>query len=215
MLALDWPGYGQSTLVSPPELADILLFYQTLKEFLKALALPSAIFIGNSLGGNVAARLASEAPEQVKALVLVAPGGFTPQNVMSRFFCRFQGSRSPYYFARLYLKKNTVTTQAMLARAASVQSMPERLRLNRAMWRSFGKAQSDLREVAKKIQAPCLLLFGQAGPLIPASKDGKIAKQTISAAHFRILPCGHASFAEVPELFLSEVQTFLQSISAA
>jgi len=58
VLALDWPGYGQSAPPQQPELVGVLFFYQVLREFLATLALPPAFFIGNSLGGNAAARLA-------------------------------------------------------------------------------------------------------------------------------------------------------------
>lgn len=217
VLALDWPGYGQSTLPQQPESVGVLLFYQVLREFLTALALPPAYFIGNSVGGNAAARLAAESPERVRGLVLVAPGGFTPHTVVTRAFCQFQGSRfsfSPYRFARLYLKQRTPTVKAMLQRASNAQAAPERVVLNRAVWRSFGRPENDLRQSARGIKAPTLLLFGMRDPVIPARRDGKVAAQCIPTARFVALPCGHASFAEAPEQFLAEVRPFLASCSA-
>lgn len=217
VLALDWPGYGQSDLPQQPESATVLLFYKVLREFLTALALPPAFFIGNSIGGNVAARLAAELPELVRGLVLVAPGGFTPHTFITRTFCKFQGSRfslSPFRFASMYLKHRSPTAQAMLQRASTVQATSERVALNRAMWRSFGQPENDLRQSAKSIKVPTLLLFGKHDPAVPANKDGKVAAQCIPSAQFVALPCGHASFAEVPELFLAEVQPFLAAKNA-
>jgi len=43
VLALDWPGYGQSAPPQQPELVGVLFFYQALREFLAALALPPAV----------------------------------------------------------------------------------------------------------------------------------------------------------------------------
>ncbi len=212
VLALDWPGYGQSALPQNTESNGVLFYYGVLREFLSALALPPTILIGNSVGGNAALRLAAESPELVRSLVLVAPGGFTPHNLLSRAFCRFQASRwslSPYRFASWYLKCRTPTTTAMLQRAASEQNTAERITINRALWRSFGQPENDLRQLAKHVQVPVLLLFGQHDPVIPAQKDGKVAAQCIPSARFVTLPCGHASFAEVPELFLAEVLPFL------
>lgn len=212
VLALDWPGYGQSAMPQQPESATVLHFYKTLREFLAALGVPPAFFIGNSIGGNAAARLAIESPELVRGLVLVAPGGFTPHNFISRTFCKVQGSRfsiSPHRFARMYLKQRTSTTEAMLLRAATVQATTERVVLNRAMWRSFARPESDLRQTAQRIKAPTLLLFGQRDPAIPANTDGKVAARCMLSAQFVALPCGHAAFAEVPELFLAEVEPFL------
>ncbi len=212
VLALDWPGYGQSDLPQNPGSATVLDFYKILREFLAALALPPAFLIGNSIGGNAAARLAIESPQLVRGLILVAPGGFTPHNIVTRAFCRFQGSRfslSPYRFASLYLKHRTPTAKAMLQRAATVQSIPERIALNRALWRSFAQPENDLRQLSRNISVATLLLFGKLDLAIPANRDGKVAARCIPSAQFAALPCGHASFAEVPELFLAEVQPFL------
>lgn len=212
VLAVDWPGYGQSSLPKQTETVGVLFFYQVLREFLTALALPPAFFIGNSLGGNAAARLAIESPDLVRALVLVAPGGFTSPNFLTRSFCALQGSRfslSPYRFASLYLKRRTATTQAMLVRASTTQAAAPQITLNRAIWRSFATSDNDLRSIAHGIKAPTLLLFGKHDPVIPANKDGLVAAAIIPKAKFAVLPCGHASFAEVPELFLAEVQPFL------
>ena len=217
VLALDWPGYGQSALPQQPEWVGVLFFYQVLREFLAALALPPACFIGNSLGGNAAARLAAESPELVRGLVLVAPGGFTTPGLVSRNFCKLQGSRfslSPRRFASLYLKHRTATTRAMLERASTTQAEAPRITLNRAVWRGFATPDNDLRTVASKIKAPTLLLFGKHDPVIPAGKDGRVAARCIPSAQFKALPCGHASFAEVPELFLEEVQPFLATCCA-
>jgi pimeloyl-ACP methyl ester carboxylesterase len=218
VLALDWPGYGKSDLPQRAETADVMLFYKVLKDFLAALSLPPALFIGNSVGGNAAARLAIEAPASVRGLVLVAPGGFTPHTFITRMFCKLQGSRfslPPRLFAGLYLKRRTPTVRGMLHRAATAQSEAARIALNRAMWRSFGRLESDLRQVARHIKSPTLLLFGTRDPAIPAGKDGKVAARCIPSAKFVALPCGHASFAEIPESFLAEVQPFLAACGSA
>jgi len=212
VLRLDWPGYGQSAMPAQPETMGVLDFYQALGEFLDGLDLPPALFIGNSIGGNAIVRLALDVPERVLGMVLISPGGFTPHNFISIGFCKFQGSRfslSPRRFAGLYLKHRTPTTEAMLERASSEQATPERLALNRAMWRSFARSENDLRQSAGGIKAPTLLLFGEQDMAIRAKKDGKVAMQCIPHAQFAAMPCGHVSFAEIPDLFLAEVEPFL------
>jgi pimeloyl-ACP methyl ester carboxylesterase len=215
VLAIDWLGYGQSTIPAHPQTANVRLYDQVLREFLSALALPPACFIGNSIGGNVAARLAIKSSEQVRGLVLVAPGGFSSMNFITRIFCRLQGSRfslPPRFMAEMYLKCRTAVVEAMLQRAATVQTTTERIALNRAMWRSFARPESGLHQTAHNITVPTLLMFGQYDPIISADKDGKIAAQRISNAQFVVLPCGHVSFAELPELFLEVVEPFLSKL---
>lgn len=188
-------------------------FEEVLKEWLSALDLPPAVFIGNSIGGHVATRLAIAQPAKVRGLVLVSPGGFTPHNLLTRTICWFQGSQRsvrPQRFARMYLHHNTPVVEAMLQRARTEQSEPDALELNRAMWRSFGRPENDLRADASRIQAPTLLLFGANDPVISARKDGQVAARSIPGSRLVVLPCGHAPFAEVPDQFLDQVQPFLQ-----
>ena len=219
VLALDWPGYGQSAMPMQPQTRGAVFFYEVLREFLSMMGLSQVSVIGNSLGGNAAARLAIEAPQMVRALVLVSPGGFTAHSMVTRAFCRWQGSAwalSPRMWAGLYLRKRTVTTQCMLQRAATAQATAQatapRLALNRAVWRSFAEHTHDLRPKAAGIQAPTLMLFGRYDPAIPAHKDGAQAAACMPSAQVVAMPCGHAPFAEVPDLFLAQVLPFLTSL---
>lgn len=214
VIALDWPGYGQSALPDHPEARGAHFFDDVLRAFLAALALPQVTLIGNSLGGHAAARLALAEPDKVQALVLVSPGGFTDHNLVTRAFCRLQGSRlalPPRLWARLYLRQRTTTTAEMLARAATLQSSRPRLMLNRAVWRSFAEPGHDLRALAGGIQAPTLLMFGKQDPAIPAHKDGVQATRCMPSASVVTMPCGHAPFAEMPEQFLAHVLPFLRA----
>lgn len=217
VLALDWPGYGESPLPDDPARWSAGRFYGLLREFIDALQLPAVLLVGNSVGGNAAARLAIEAPERVLGVVLIAPGGFTPHNLLTRGFCRLMGSRlalPPRWWASLYLRLRTPTVRSMLERAAGPQAEPGRLALNRALWRSFGAPDNDLRELAGGLRAPALLLFGRRDPAIPAHRDGQVAARCLPRARFVALDCGHACQAELPEAFLAETLPFLQRCAA-
>lgn len=212
VLALDWPGYGQSGLPEQPDTVDVNRFCQVLEEFVSAKKLSPVILVGNSVGGLCAVKFALRFPQQVSVLVLVSPGGFTPHNVLSRAFCRLQGSAlalPPHRWAGLYLKHRNDTTRAMLDRARHEQRRPGQLAVNRAIWRSFISPRGDLRTEAKGITQPVLLLFGKSDPAISATRDGKQAHLAIPHAHLHILPCGHAAFAELPEEFCRRVLEFL------
>ena len=212
VIALDWPGYGLSQAPNNPDSIDVLYYYQIFTEFVATLDLKTMSILGNSVGGNIAARFAANFPDQVSKLVLVAPGGFTNHTFITRSFCKLQGSPlslPPSIWARLYLRSRAPVTTEMLTRAKTVQAEADCLKINQALWRSFARTESDVRSLCSSIKAPVLLIFGEKDPAIPAKKDGNEAIKAIPHANKIILPCGHAPFAEMPAEFLHHVEPFL------
>ena len=215
VLTVDWPGYGESPAPTDPGTASVMLFYRLWCELAEALALAPMLLLGNSVGGYVAARYAVEQPARVRGLALVAPGGFTPHNALTRAFCRAQGSPvavPPSLLSRLYLRRDTPVTREMRLRARYEQSTPVARAVNRAIWRSFAAPEHDLRPVAADIVAPTLLVFGRKDPLIPAAKDGRVAAALLPQATCCLTNTGHAPFAEAPADFLALLDGFLATV---
>src|SRR5437868_3351254 len=69
VIAVDWPGYGESPAPQPPKSASAMLFADVLEDVISGLGLERVALIGNSVGGFAAARFASTHPEKVEALV--------------------------------------------------------------------------------------------------------------------------------------------------
>src|ERR1700721_664804 len=89
VIALDWPGHGESPApILPPTAA---LYADVLADVVAALRLPPAAFVGNSVGGFAAARLAITDPQRVSRLVLVNTGGFIASPV-TNLYCRMLGT---------------------------------------------------------------------------------------------------------------------------
>jgi pimeloyl-ACP methyl ester carboxylesterase len=212
VIALDWLGYGLSDRPLHPEQLNMDDFYLMFREFLTALSLPPALMIGNSFSGNIILRLASEVPEQVRGLVMISSAVFSPQNLFTQFFCRFQGSRfsvAPYYFAKLYLHERNDITHGMLNRAATTQSREAPKQLNRALWRNFALPNDLLLAACANIKTSTLICFGDKDPIVPAKKNSKVALRYLPHAELVTFPCGHAPFAELPTEFLKHVLPFL------
>ena len=72
-LAFDLPGFGYSDPPSHGSLAD---YARDVAEGLDMLGVDRMTLVGHSLGGAVAAAVAEQMPERVRALVLLAPAGF-------------------------------------------------------------------------------------------------------------------------------------------
>jgi pimeloyl-ACP methyl ester carboxylesterase len=219
VLRVSWPGYGWSPAPEPPAAASAMRFADLLEQLVLKLDLRGLRIIGNSVGAFAAACLAIRQPERVQTLVLVSPGGFTAHNFFTRDFCRFKGREYVTralngFMAGLYLRHKTPVTQAMRERARREQRSPATVAVNAALWRSFIHPDHDLREAAKVIRARTLVIGGKRDPLIPA-EESRRAAAVIPGAHCIILPCGHAPFAELPDLFLALVLPFLEAESQA
>ncbi len=217
VISLDWPVYGDSPAPANPRQSSAMFFARVLNEFVRALALPPALIIGNSVGGYAAARLALERPEYVAGLVLVSPGGFTRPSLFSRLFCAMQGSPlaiPPDIFARIYLHHHDGEAANVLARAGAGQKTGDARQVNRAVWRSFSHPEHDLGTIASSIRQPTLLIFGHHDPVISARKDGRRAQAAMPDAEFCVMDTGHLAFAEQPQAFISEVLPFMARVFA-
>jgi pimeloyl-ACP methyl ester carboxylesterase len=229
VLALDWPGYGASEPLASPGAASVAVFYAIFCEFMEAIAIGRpCVLVGNSIGGYSSLRYAAEHPDKVAAVIAVSPGGFTPQTVFTRAFCRFMGSRwalSPRFLAGLYLKRRTSTVAAMLSRAASEQSSASCRAQIRSIWRSFSLPESlflappaaamtaaGARVSLDAIKCPVLLVFGAYDSIISHAADGAQARRMMPRAEYVLLRTGHAPFAEDPKTFLEAVRPFLAKL---
>ncbi len=217
-IAFDWPGYGESASPHPPQSASAMLFADVLEDVVAGLNLEPAIFLGNSVGGYAAARLAIRHPECVRALLLVDSGGFTTPTLYSQLFCRFKGNefitrQIATRFAQFYLKRRPPLVKQLLARIDEGRAIPSRVAVDAAVWRSFLHPEHDLRPFASQIDVPTLLIYGRYDPVIRFNHDGHNAQAGIPNAQFVVLETGHEPFAEDPEAFLQAIKPFLQSIS--
>lgn len=85
-IALDLPGYGQSTPGDFPY--DVPFFAQTVLEFIRQLDIPNPVLVGHSMGGQASIYAALSAPQGFAQLVLLAPAGFEQFNGAAREWLR-------------------------------------------------------------------------------------------------------------------------------
>jgi len=217
VIAIDWPGYGESAPPRPAQSASAMLFADLLQELVEGLGLGPAVFIGNSVGGFAAVRLAITHPQKVRGLVLVSPGGFAEHNPLTWLFCQVRGREwvtrlIAARFARLYIKRRTEFTAPILERAGAEQRSASMVAVDAAVWRSFSNPGHDLRGQAGAISTPTLLIVGRHDPVIRAQVEGRKAAALIPNATLAIPETGHMPFAEDPRWFLDTVQPFLTKV---
>jgi pimeloyl-ACP methyl ester carboxylesterase len=213
VIRVSWPGYGQGPAPLPPQSASAMQFAELLVQLVRVMDLKNVCVIGNSVGGYAAAWLALCYPERLKAMVLVSACGFSRHTRWTQAFCRLMGREWVTRFMVrwmpfLYLRGRASVVKEMRLRAATAQRLAIAVAVNAAVWRSFLDPAHDLRDSAKRMQTPTLVLSGRYDPLVLV-EDGETAAACIPGAHHVVLPCGHAPFAEMPELFLQVVNPFL------
>ncbi|MHB8507382.1 MAG: alpha/beta fold hydrolase [Candidatus Dormibacteria bacterium] len=213
-IAVDWPAHGESAALPADMEPGGPLFADVLEDVVDALQLPPAAFIGNSVGGFAAGRLAITRPECVAALVLVNSGGFNPLDAVTRTFCRAMGTP---FIARLampglvrsYMKAKTDNDQAVSARARARAKTKDGIATVAALWRSFLVPEYDLRDRAAAITAPTLLLWGARDTVLPM-RAARATQQAIPGAQLESLKTGHVAFSSDPVGFLGHLLPFLE-----
>jgi pimeloyl-ACP methyl ester carboxylesterase len=210
VIAVDWPGHGDSPAPDQPPTAA--LFADALADVVAALDLPPAAFVGNSVGGFAAARLAITEPQRVSRLVLVNTGGFVT-NPAVRLYCRTLGSpavmkRVLPRFVRSYMKATSPNDHAVQERLLARAHTREGVVLTAALWRSFASPDYDLRPQADRITAPCLVVWGSKDTAAPMLV-GRATAAAIPGSRLETLPTGHVVFSSDSDGFLAIAAPFL------
>lgn len=206
--ALDFPGFGASD--QPPVAWGVGDYLGLLLEWLDALQIPRATFLGHSFGGRVAIMLAAKYPERVKRLILVDSAGIRPK-------------RTTRYYARTYFYK---TAKRVIALPGIRRWQPQlRKRLLKLLGaEDYGNTtpgpmqgtfirvvNEDLRPLLKQITAPSLLIWGSEDQDTPLS-DGKMMEEEIPDAGLVVFQgAGHFSYLDCFPQFCAVISSFLRS----
>ncbi len=197
VVQVDW------TADTPDELVDLL------DEV--AARVGRAVYVGNSVGGYAAARLAQRRPADVAGVVLVNSAGFTRHSVATRLFCRFMGYSMVAgvalpLLARLYLCARTESDRSALVRLRERAHSADGARRAARMWRSFPGI--DLR--ASPPGCPTLLVWGTRD-LVTAGDDARAAA-AIEGARLVRMRTGHVPFSSDPDEFLAHLVAFIAKV---
>jgi pimeloyl-ACP methyl ester carboxylesterase len=212
VIAVDWPGHGESPAPTPNYRPTAASFADALADLVATLDLPPAAFIGNSVGGFAAARLAITDPQRVSRLVLVNTGGFVT-NPAVQLYCRVMGmpavmKRVLPRFTRSYLEATSDNDHAVEERVLARAHTREGVTLAAALWRSFASPEYDLRPRADRITAPCLIIWGSKDTAAPMLV-GRATAAAIPGSRLEVLPTGHVVFSSDPAGFLAIATPFL------
>ncbi|MBI2425651.1 MAG: alpha/beta hydrolase [Candidatus Hydrogenedentes bacterium] len=201
--SLTLPGFGGVPM--PGEVWGSREYADYVHAYLKSNALERPVMAGHSFGGRVCVQLAGNYPDAVGGLVLIASAGIpTTKTLRKRVrlkYVRFLGKSAAWidFFVRTRLK------QRHEARFGSVDYR------NAGLMRPVlvKVVNEDLSAVARTIQTPALLLWGEHDTETPCEMGRKYS-ELISGADLVILPgAGHVPFGTMPDLCATYIKTRL------
>lgn len=212
VLAPDLPGFGGSDLLSRMQTEEVLKW---LKSFLDALHIDQAVVIGNSLGGLLARLFAAANPTYVPAVILVNGGGVPDVPPLLKILGRIPGVAQALY----YTFGNVGTSPSTLKRMLHDQELltDEFCNQARASRNGFSRMmQMYTTTPMPKVQnplVPTLILWG-AEDQVATLQDGERIKDSIPGATLTdIKDCGHMPQLETMDVFVWQVQDFLDKLS--
>jgi pimeloyl-ACP methyl ester carboxylesterase len=221
VITLDWPGHGLTD--DDTEDASATRYAQLLAAFLEHLKLEQVVLLGNSIGGGAAICCAANLPDRVIALILADPAGLDRVDWLSKVMVRLMvgffaaGVRRARWFPAAFAAYYRLVLPAPAAseeRSRIVASAFEIAAVLEQAWRSFGRAEADLRPLIPTIQQPVLFTWAVSDRIVQLGRNLDSIRQFRHARLVRF-PGGHSPFLEAPDEFLESVRAFLASLELA
>ncbi len=206
IIRLDLPGFGKSDFTS--EVWDISDYAKFLNKFLEKLEISKTTLIGHSFGGRIAIKFSVLYPDKILKLVLVDSGGIRLKS-FRRFlaFILAKLGKIVWLFPLVRLKKDELRQKFYRAIKAN-----DYLESNLILKKTFLKIiAEDLRDEAKKINLPTLIIWGEKD-LITSPKEGRLLANSIKNSRLVLIKdAGHWPFIEKTQDFLNILRVFLNN----
>lgn len=214
ILAPDIPGFGYTertgfTYGMPSWVEHIL-------QFLDALKIDKASFVGNSFGGGLSLAIACMAPDRVEKLVLMGSGGlsFKPTPGLIRAWSYTPTKRNMQDLLETFVFDKSLVTDELIEQRYQASLLPGAGDVFKYLapphfrdpgYKTGGIPEQQLRAISHDT----LILHGREDPIIPPALSVKL-NQLIDRSELHIFgQCGHWVQAEHKNRFNRLVRDFL------
>ena len=213
----DAPGFGQSYA---PDMSPVVAGHDAVQDLLAGLEIDKIALVGNSMGGAIATRLASEVPDRVSRLVTMGGMGFPlfspspPEGIklLMQYVADPSFERLVAFMESMVFDTTILTDDLKQLRweAANAPGAIENMRklFNPAMGGGGGNA-ADRIGALTRITAPTLVTIGRDDRVSPP--DGVLVPMRLipKCEIHTFYDCGHWAMIERKEQFESVVLAFL------
>jgi 4,5:9,10-diseco-3-hydroxy-5,9,17-trioxoandrosta-1(10),2-diene-4-oate hydrolase len=221
IITVDWPGQGASGPDAKP--VDAQRYTELFTALVDKLQAKRIVILGNSIGGSVAIRYAAAHPENTRALMLCDsagldenPGGFIPSlfigHIAGKMHDGAEGDPDFKAWFRDYYSKILITPEAAAERDAIVESAYEIAPVLAQAWDSFKRSDSDVRDLARRLQMPVFVGWAKNDDLIRWSRNQEAIEQ-IPHVEVHMFEAGHSAFLETPGPFNDAARKFLDALN--
>jgi pimeloyl-ACP methyl ester carboxylesterase len=215
-IVVDLPQFGRSDKVAIPG-GRLTFSARAMGQFMARLGIDRAHFVGNSMGGQVAMKLAIDAPNRVDRMVVMGASPVlhsvfapTPVEGVRLIMNYYRGAGGPSRDKMRWLLQTIVSnpalvTDEMVEERYQASMDPESV----ALFTGTPPVNEDLFADLGKIAAPTLVVWGQ-DDRFGALDVGLLLLKKLQKARMYIIPkCGHWAHFEHPEEFNRLVLDFL------
>lgn len=225
----DLPGFGEGDRL---EKHDLTAYVEWLRVFIKSQNLQTPpVLLGHSFGSIISAAYAKKYPQTIEKLILVNPIGAPalegPKAVLSKLavFYYWVGTKLPDSFAQKWLASHLIV---MVMSVTMAKTKDKKLRAfihdqHRQYFSLFHTSKSvaegfstsvnnSVRDFAKDIKTPTLLIAGAEDDITPLSKQKELEKLFPHAQLDVIQHVGHLTHYETPDQVVASVQAFIISV---
>ena len=216
VISVDFPSHGNSG--GATEAISATYLCQIITKFIEHLDLKNIIVIGNSIGGAVAIRLASNNPN-IKMLSLSNPAGLDKRGLFFKpfldymiYFFRQGVEKKPNFqksFSSYYHKVLTSET-ASERRNEIIQECYSIAPLLVEGWTSFKLESEDLRPLINTVNCPVLFTWGMDDQFVQFGRNRQ-AIEKFSKHKLIKYKIGHTPYIECPALFLKDLQEYINT----
>lgn len=216
-----WDHRGQGRSAADPDRACIgmELVWKDAVLLLEALGARAVHFLGLSMGGFVALRMAARRPDLVRSLILLGTSADPePRENLARYrmlagISKVLGVRPLRGRVASIMLGRSILTDA--SRRDDVDTFLTIMSRRRDVWRAVNGVidRAGIHDELSRITVPTLILVGDEDVATAPAKAERLAAAIFGARLQRIPRAGHSSSVEAPAAVTEAVAAFLSTLS--